>query len=205
MKMPHGLYFSRVYREKRRVVLPLAILAVANLAALALVVYPLSRRVAATEQRAQDVGIQLSRATQEYRAARATLEGRERTDKQLARFYAEVLPKDQTAARRITYLKLAQLARDSDLLYERRSFATDVVEKDSVLTKMDIAVPLHGEYADMRQFIHTLETAPEFIVIRDVELAKTGDQKKSSLTLTLNLTTFYRTEDGPDRDRQQKP
>ena len=33
---------------------------------------------------------------------------------------------------------------------------------------MDIEVPLHGEYADMRRFIHTLEIAPEFIVIRDV-------------------------------------
>jgi Tfp pilus assembly protein PilO len=194
MRTPMGLDFSRVYREKRRVILPLAILAVANLAALILLVYPLSRRVATTEQRAQDTGIQLARATQEYRAARATLEGRERTDKQLARFYAEVLPKDQTAARRITYLKLAQLARDSDLLYERRSFATDVMEKDSALMKMDIAVPLNGEYADMRRFIHTLETAPEFIVIREVQLAKSGDQKKSSLTLTLNLSTFYRVE-----------
>jgi Tfp pilus assembly protein PilO len=202
MKMPHGLDLSRVYREKRRVILPLAILAVANLAALVLLVYPLSRSVAATEQRSQDVGVQLSRATQEYRAARATLEGRERTDKQLDRFYAEVLPRDQTAARRITYLKLAQLARDADLLYERRSFDTDKVEKDSVLTRLDIAVPLHGEYADMRRFIHTLETAPEFIVIREVSLAKTQDEKKSSLTLTLNLTTFYRTGDGPDRDRQ---
>ena len=104
-------------------ILPLAILAVANLAALLLIVYPLSRRVAATEQRAQDIGMRLARATQEYRAARATLEGRERTDKQLERFYAEVLPRDQTAARRITYLKLAQLARDADLLYERRSFS----------------------------------------------------------------------------------
>ena len=37
---------------------------------------------------------------------------------------------------------------------------------------MDIEVPLQGEYADMRRLIHTLETAPEFLVIRDVELAK---------------------------------
>ena len=29
------------------------------------------------------------------------------------------------------------------------------------------------------------------------QLAKSSDEKKSALTLTLNLTTFYRTEDGP--------
>ena len=69
---------------------------------------------------------------------------------------------------------------------------------------MDIAVPLQGEYADMRRFIHTLETAPEFIVIRDVALAKGDDAQKSALTLTLNLSTFYRTEDGPDRDRNER-
>jgi Tfp pilus assembly protein PilO len=199
MRMPLGLDLGRIYREKRRVILPLAILAVANLAALVLVVYPLSRRVAATEQRAQDIGVQLARATQEYRGARATLEGRERTDKQLERFYAEVLPRDQTAARRITYLRLAQLARDADLLYERRSFTSEPVDKDSALMKLDISVPLNGEYGDIRRFIHTLETAPEFIVIRDVALAKGTDEKKSWLTLTLNLTTFYRTEPGPDR------
>jgi Tfp pilus assembly protein PilO len=204
MKMPAGVDFGRIYREKRRIILPLAILAVANLAALVLIVYPLSRRVEATEQRAHDTATRLARASQEYRAAQATLEGRERTDKQLERFYAEVLPKDQTAARRITYLKLAQLARDADLLYERRSFEIELPEKskDVTLTRMDIEVPLNGEYNDVRRFIHTLETAPEFIVIRDVQLAKSNNDKSSALTLTLNLSTFYRTVDGPDRDRQ---
>jgi Tfp pilus assembly protein PilO len=202
MKMPAGLDFGRVYREKSRLILPLAILAVANVVALVLVVYPMSRRVAATEQGAKDTKRRLASATQEYRMAQATLEGRERTDKQLDRFYAEVLPKDQTAARRITYLKLAQLARDADLLYERRSFEIEEPKKDSTLTRMDIKVPLNGEYADVRRFIHTLETAPEFIVIREIELAKASEEKTSALKLTMNLTTYYRTTDGPDRDRQ---
>lgn len=202
MKMPLGVDLARIYREKRRLILPLAILAVINLAALLLVVYPLSRRVAATEARAQTSATRLAKASQEYRAARATLEGRERTDKQLERFYAEILPRDQTAARRITYLKLAKLAREADLLYENRSFTVEE-PRDSMLTRMNILVPLHGDYADMRQFIHTLETAPEFLVIRDVQLAKGKDEKSSALTLQLNLTTFYRTEgNGPDRDRQ---
>jgi Tfp pilus assembly protein PilO len=195
MTSPGLISPSRIFREKRRVILPLAIAAVANVAALALIVYPLSRRVAATEQQAAAVGDRLIRATNEYRAATATLEGRAQTDKQLERFYVEVLPRDQTAARRITYLKLAQLAREANLIYERRSFKTEEVEEESTLRRMDIAFPLHGEYRDVRRFIHTLETSPEFIVIRDVSLAKEADSD-DPLSLTLQLATYYRAGDG---------
>jgi Tfp pilus assembly protein PilO len=189
---------SRVFREKRSLILPLTIAAVANLAALGVLVYPLSRRVDATEQRAADVKVRLARASNDFRAARATLEGRARTDTQLARFYAEVLPRDQAAARRITYLKLAQLARDANLVWDHRSFRPET-EKESTLARMNMTIELHGQYRDMRQFIHTLETAPEFIVIRDVALSKEDEdqqpqrgRRNEPMTLTLHLATYYR-------------
>jgi Tfp pilus assembly protein PilO len=187
---------SRVFRDKRHLIVPLAIAAIVNVAALVLLVYPLSRRVAATEQRASEVGQQLLRATTDYRLARGTLDGRQHTDDQLARFYVEVLPRNQTAARRITYLKLAQLARDANLDYDRRSFRVDEIDDESTLRRLDITFPLTGEYRDMRRFIHTLETAPEFIVIRDVSLAKqqTGASKEP-LALLLKLATYYRADD----------
>jgi Tfp pilus assembly protein PilO len=187
---------SRVFRDKRHLIVPLAIAAIANVAALVLLVYPLSRRVAATEQRAGEVAQQLARATNDYRLARATLDGRQHTDDQLARFYVEVLPRDQTAARRITYLKLAQLARDANLVYDRRSFRVDEVDEESTLRRLDITFPLTGEYRDMRRFIHTLETAPEFIVIRGVSLAKAQTSAtKEPLALALKLATYYRAGD----------
>lgn len=186
---------SRVFRDKRRLIVPLAIAAIANLVALALLVYPLSRRVAATEQRAEEVRQQLLRATNDYRQARATLDGREHTDDQLARFYVEVLPRNQTSARRITYLKLATLAREANLDYDRRSFKVEEVDDDSTLRRLDITFPLTGEYRDMRRFIHTLETAPEFIVIRDVSLAKQSSTTKEPLALMLKLATYYRSGD----------
>ena len=188
---------SRVFRDKRHLILPLAIAAIANVAALLLLVYPMSRRVAATEQRASDVGQQLLRATNDYRLARGTLDGRQHTDDQLARFYVEVLPPNQTAARRITYLKLAQLAREANLDYDRRSFRIDEVNGESTLRRLDITFPLTGEYRDMRRFIHTLETAPEFIVIRDVSLAKAqaAESAKAPLALSLKLATYYQAGD----------
>lgn len=182
---------SRIFRDKRHLIVPLAIAAIANLAALVLLVYPLSRRVAATEQRAAAVQQQLLRATSDYRLARATLDGREHTDDQLARFYVEVLPRNQTEARRITYLKLARLAREANLDYDRRSFRVEEFDEESTLRRLDITFPLTGEYRDMRRFIHTLETAPEFIVIRDVSLAKPQSGTDRALNLLLRLATYY--------------
>lgn len=193
----------RILKDKRRIALPLAIAAVANLLALALVVYPLSRRVAGADARAAQAKQALTTATAANRAAQATLEGRERTDKQLVSFYSEVLPPNLPAARRMTYLRLAQLAQEANLEYSNRSFAPEH-EKDSTLARMDMNIALEGGYRDIRQFIHTLETAPEFVIIRAVALTQATEdaaQQKSSstgprrLTVNLTLATYYRADD----------
>lgn len=194
---------ARILREKRRIVLPLAVALVANLLALALVVYPLSRRVEGSEERARAAAVGLVSATQANRAAQATLEGRARTDKQLEKFYAEILPRDQAAARHLTYLRMAQLAREANLEYSQRAFKP-VHEKDTTLTRMDMDIALEGDYRDIRKFIHTLETAPDFAVIRKVALEPvkdSGERKTPAskaprmLTVTLTVATYYRTGD----------
>jgi Tfp pilus assembly protein PilO len=186
---------SRIYSEKRRFIVPLAIIAAINLAALVLLVYPLSRRVETSEARARTAGQTLLAASQDYRAARATLEGRQRTDTQLDKFYLEVLPRDQAAARRITYLRLAQLARDGNLDYEQRAIVRQH-DKGSTLSQLVLKMNLEGDYRDIRSFIHTLETAPDFIVVKSVGLAKPNDQKKQQqLTVSLTLATYYRATD----------
>jgi len=192
---------NRIFGEKRRLIVPLAIAAAVNLGALALLVYPLSRRVASTETRATVASQQLAAASLDYRAARATLEGRQRTDTQLDKFYLEVLPRDQAAARRITYLRLAQLARDGNLDYQQRSIAQEH-EKGSTLSRLLLTMTLEGDYRDIRKFIHTLETAPDFIVVRTVGLAKPDDVKKAKqLTVALTLATYYRAADVDERER----
>lgn len=195
---------SRILREKRRIVLPLAIVAVANLLTLLLVVYPLSRRTAGSEEHAGSAAVGLAQATQATRAAQATLDGRARTDKQLETFYADVLPRDQAAARRMTYLHMAQLAREANLDYQRRQFRDEKV-KEGTLTRMDMDIALEGDYRDIRRFIHTLETAPEFAVIRRVALAPAQERSGNGpvknnngprlLTVTLTVATYYRTAD----------
>jgi Tfp pilus assembly protein PilO len=191
---------NRIFTEKRRLIIPLAIAAAVNLAALGLLVYPLSRRVDNSETRARVAAQQLTAASLDYRAARATLEGRQRTDKQLDQFYVEVLPHNQAAARRITYLKLAQIAREGNLDYQQRVIASEH-DKDSTLSQLVLTMTLEGEYRDIRAFIHTLETASDFIVVRSVGLAKPRDAKRQ-LNVALTLATYYRADaDADERDR----
>jgi Tfp pilus assembly protein PilO len=194
---------ARILKEKRRIVLPLAIAAVANLLAFALVVYPMSRRVAGSEERATSASVGLVAATQANRAAQATLEGRARADKQLETFYAEILPRDQAAAQHMTYLRMAQLAREANLEYSRRQFKPER-EKNASLTRMDMDIALEGDYRDIRKFIHMLETSPEFAVIRKVALAPAQERNERRgapatgprvLTVTLTVATYYRTGD----------
>ena len=52
----------------------------------------------------------------------------------------------------------AQLARESNLTFLRSSFEP-VSDRDRTLTRLKIEMSLSGNYADMRRFLHALETA----------------------------------------------
>jgi hypothetical protein len=181
---------ARTIREKRGIVLLLAALAVANAALYGAVVYPLQQRVASADQRAAAAAIELASAQREFNAARDTVAGKERAEKALQRFYGEILPGDQSEARRITYLRLADLARQSNLVSDHRTFAVEA-DRNSSLQRLEMTMALSGDYADIRRFIHDLEQSKEFVVITGVELVKR--QQNDALEVTLQLTTYYRT------------
>jgi Type II secretion system (T2SS), protein M subtype b len=184
--------FRRILRERRTIILPLAGVAVLNVASYLLLVYPLSLRVSATEGRQTFAARQLAAAEREYAAARAMLTSKDRADAELRTFYGEVLPADLAGARRITYARLAQLAREADLSYDRRSYEPNA-SYDGSLQKVRITMVLEGEYRNVRRFIHALETAPEFVVIEEMSLTE-GTDANAPLTLTLELATYFRAE-----------
>jgi Tfp pilus assembly protein PilO len=186
----HGVpLLRRAVAEHRRLVVALAVALAVNLLVYILVVYPLSQRVANIEQRNQAAAQALAQARVEHAAANDTLTGKARAAAELATFYRDVLPQDLAGARRLTYLRLARLARDSNLEYERSQYAPEV-EDDSTLTRLQIQMVLAGTYAEMRDFIYQLETAPEFVVIDNIQLAEGSDD--GSLVLTLDLSTYFR-------------
>jgi Tfp pilus assembly protein PilO len=179
---------SRVFAEKRRLILPIAVAAIINLVIYAVVIYPRTSSAGALELRAQQAAAARARAAADLRDAEAIRTGQERAAQQLARFYDSVLPKGQEGARRITYRRLATLADESNLDYDRRTITTRH-ENESALEHMDVTMVLEGEYRDVRRFIHRLETAPEFVVIADVALVQ--NEQNAPLTLTVKLSTYY--------------
>ena len=180
---------KRVLAEHRRLVIPLAVALVVNLLAYILIVYPLSDRVANVTQRDLAAEQALARAKADYDQASGTLTGKARASTALTTFYSDVLPRDLSGARRLTYLRLAQLARESDLRFESGSYKpTD--ERGSTLTRLKIELVLAGSYADIRTFIRALESSPEFVVIDNVELAEGAEG--GNLAVTLELSTYYR-------------
>jgi Tfp pilus assembly protein PilO len=180
---------ARVYAEKRRLVIAIAAGALVNVAVYAAVIYPRTSSAGALEARAQAAALQRLQAQADLNAAEATRTGQERAAKQLARFYDAVLPQGADGARRITYGRLATLADETNLDYDRSTMGTKH-ERDSQLEHMDMTMVLEGDYRDVRRFIHKIETAPEFVVIKDISLIQ--GEKNTPLTLTLQLSTYYK-------------
>jgi len=181
---------ARVLREYRPWLLPIGIVIAINVAALLSVVLPLGRSVATTEQQAEASAQARAAAGVDFRAAEAARTGQAESIRDLDRFYREVLPGDAAAARRITHLKLSQLARQHDVTFER-SAATPEPIKDSQLERLKVTYGFSGSWNDIRQFIYDIETGDDFLVIDNVMLVE-GTESGAPLSLTLDLSTFYR-------------
>ena len=189
--VPHGMpLFRRLLAERRRLLIGLAMALAANLVLYVFVVNPLAQRVANVEQRDADAEQSLAAARLDHARASGTLTGKDRAATELATFYTDVLPHDLTGARRLTYRRLQQLADDAGLAYQRGS-AEPTTGRDSTLTRLKIQIVLSGSWDDVRSFIYQLETAPEFVVIDNVELSEAA-AGADALVVTLELSTYYR-------------
>ena len=186
MSMP----LARVFAEKRAFIVPLALAAVLNALGYVVGVYPLTLRVAAQDERALTAQRGVVIARQQLDAAKKSASAKDRAAADLDTFYREVLPATQTGARRLTYLRLARLAEESRVRYERRS-VDQRQPRDSELVELKTVMVLAGDYNQVRTFIHRLETSREFVVIRDVQLAQ-QEEASAPLSLTIELATFFR-------------
>lgn len=187
---------ARVLNEKRRIVFPLVLAIVANVLLYALVVFPLGRQVASAEQESRAQREALNRARQDYQQAKATVTGKQQADAALARFYKDVLPVTPSAARTLTYTRLAQLAKQTNVRLEQGHNSVDH-EKGSQLAKLTTTYTLTGDYRDVRRFIYALETTPEFIVLENVALTSAGEGAAGgrSLAISLDIATYFRSSD----------
>lgn len=186
---------SRILADRRLLVGALTLLAVANLLGLLLVVGPLRARVQGLAQRATTASLASSAAARELEDARRTSAGSVQATTDLARFYAQILPANQAAARQMTFVRLAQLARESDLSYDHRAFQQDEAEKDGALTRATLTMSVYGTYRNLRQFLYRLETGPDFIVVRELGVVQSDDPNEP-LEAALTLSTYFKADDG---------
>lgn len=181
----------RLLHEKRRLIWPIVIGLVVTVALFGLVVYPLSQKVAGGEAAASASAAALMTARRDYEGARATVAGKSQADTELQKFYGDVLPPDLSGARRITFLHIEQLATQNNLRIERQS-SSPKEQRDSELVKFTYTASLSGEYRNVRRFIHALETAPEFLVLENVDVSQ-SDTESRGLSVSVQIATYFRT------------
>jgi type IV pilus assembly protein PilO len=182
---------QRVMAEKRRVLVPLLLFAIANVVLYAVVVFPLGRQVVSAESEARLQHEQLNAARFDLKSAKATVTGKAQADSALQKFYKDVLPSDAASARRITYTRLGQLAQQANVRLEHGT-NENAREKGSSLSKVTTTYTLTGDYRDVRRFVYSLETAPEFIVLENVSLTSSGEPQARGLRVSLEIATYYR-------------
>ncbi len=184
--------WRRVLSERRVLVVPLLTALAINLLVLALAVFPLERSVAADEDRANDVKLALADARRTERVAKDTRASKQRADEELKRFYAEVLPAGQAAARDLLYLQVSKLSREHGLKFESSSFDPEPVDKSSLM-RFRVDVSLTGDYANIRKFLYRLETAEEFYIVEGVKLGQASRTEGggNALEVVLQVATYY--------------
>jgi type IV pilus assembly protein PilO len=186
---------KRIMAEKRRLVVPLMLAIAANVLLYAVVVFPLGRQVASAEAEASLQRDQLTRARQDFLSAKATVAGKQQADAALQTFYKDVLPGDPSTARKLTFTRLAQLAKQANVRLEHGTNSVTRL-KASQLSKLTTSYTLTGDYRDVRKFIYSLETAPEFIVLENVGLTSTqGEEKARALSMSIEIATYFRSGD----------
>jgi Tfp pilus assembly protein PilO len=181
----------RILTEHRRLVYPLLIALVLNVLVYGAFVFPLAQRVANIEERDRAAELELADATRELTRARGITTGKDRAAKELETFYKDVLPPNLTGARRLTSLRLQQLAREAGLRAESTGISEESARGTETLQALQIEMALTGNYPALRAFIHKLEVAPEFVVIDNVQLAE-GADGEGALRITMALSTYYR-------------
>lgn len=182
--------WKRIFREKRAVIIPLALGVVVNVAAYALWVYPLGVKSAGAADRAAAAAQALQAAERDYNAARELVAGKSRAEQELSTFYDKVLPADMPSARQLTYAPLLAIARKANVRFLARRFEEEQPKKDARIGVLKEHVQLQCEYENFRQFIYEMESSPAFVIIDEVSIAQNEPNKPLAVTLT--LSTHYR-------------
>lgn len=186
--------WRRVFAERRSVLVPLVVLLILDAILLGAVVVPLKKVVANERVSATEDDFSSALATQRLKQIQGARTSRDRAEKELAKFYGQVLPSSQATAGSVLMLEIAKLAKENNLTLGPRGWDEDIV-KDSPLRRLTTKVELLGDYGAVLHFIYDVETSEAFLAIRSVQLSQATRQQANNtqLQLTLEIVTYYRT------------
>jgi Tfp pilus assembly protein PilO len=187
MSMRGSTLLRRAAREHRIAVVALAGVLLLNVLAYAFFVYPLSQRVSNVTSLTSSAEGELAAARLTHMQAANLLAGRAQATERLQTFYTEVLPADLPAARQIASPRLSQLATKAGV-ETKTILGQPVVERDHILTRLDIRMDLVGTYDSVRRFVRLLEESREFVVIKNLRIVDDGGM----LNTQLDLATYYK-------------
>jgi len=185
--------WRRVFVERRSVLVPLIVLLVIDAALLAGVVLPLKKVVANETVSASEGDFSTTLATQRLKQMQGARTSRDRAEKELTKFYGQVLPASQASAGNVLMLEIAKLAKENNLTLGPRGWDEEVI-KDSPLRRLMTKVELLGDYGSVLHFIYDVETSEAFLAIRSVQLSQATRQAQNTgqLQLALEIVTYYR-------------
>ena len=184
--------WRRVYEDRRAVALPLVVALLVNVGVWLIGVLPLQTRLSAAEAESRDALVELVHARRVAEQAGQASDSRGQADTQLKAFYSTVLPADYATAVKTTNIWLQQAAIDAGLAFRSSRFDREPLS-DSRLTRAYSTVSLTGRYADLRRFLHALETAEEFIALERVELidANSDEQGGGPIGIEIVVSTHF--------------
>jgi hypothetical protein len=185
--------WRRILVERRAIVLPLAVVLIANVALYALAVLPLEHSVSTAHEQAIGSMALLAGAKRDATNARNARVSTAQADDELKRFYEGVLAPDFPHARDVADFWLDRTARQAGVTKKDSQYDYELV-KESRLVRVKGKVVLEGSYGNIRRFLYATESAHEFIVIERVELSEGGTTTPGAadtLGVTLDLATYY--------------
>lgn len=187
---------GRIFRERRRVIVPLLVFLLANVAGLGYVFW-LQNSMDAAQASRDSALASLTLARKNLKEAEGQKEGKELAEVEIRKFYGEILPKNLGSAVNILNFWLGKVAATSRVNYRAGSYDPNPV-RDSLLTKVTGEITLAGEYANVRRFLYELETSQEFIIIEKVQLSQpNAAQGTAQLEVTLSVATYFLTNGQP--------
>lgn len=161
-----------------------------NVAAYLLLNHVATPRRDALERQLMDLQSRLRQSRQSAAEAKSPAEIYRQGEADLQKFRAAIPAKNEFPA---LLGEIFSLADRAGLSIERIGYQPKEVEGQGLL-RYGLAFSVHGDYGQLKRFIHSLERSQRLIVIDGLTLSGGREPGEAQVELRLQLTTFFRTE-----------